>query len=173
MITTITTTATRSLDLGSGPEPKNFFNADEVYGIDIVPGLGPTVFPADLAIEPIPFVNENFDFVTAYDFIEHVPRILYLPQRRNPFIELMNEIDRVLKPGGQFMSLTPAYPHREAFWDPTHVNIITEETFLYYFCEPKFWARNYGFRGSFKMISQRWAGPTNAHLETVMQKVSL
>jgi hypothetical protein len=25
---------TRSLDLGSGPNPKNPFNADEVFGID-------------------------------------------------------------------------------------------------------------------------------------------
>ena len=66
------------------------------------------------------------------------------------------------------MSLTPAYPHAEAFQDPTHVNIITEHTFPAYFDNVNRWARGYGFRGAFQMRLQEWRG---AHLLSVMQKV--
>lgn len=45
----------------------------------------------------------------------------------------MNEVHRVLKPNGIFLHQTPAYPSTVAFRDPTHVNIITEETIPHYF----------------------------------------
>ena len=44
----------------------------------------------------------------------------------------MNEIYRVLKPGGTFYAITPYYPRDEAFVDPTHVNIITNKTHTYF-----------------------------------------
>ena len=70
----------------------------------------------------------------------------------------MNEIYRVLKPGGIFLHVTPAFPSPEAFQDPTHVNIITENTFPCYFCNPNPDAKNlgYGFTGDFELIDQRW-----------------
>jgi hypothetical protein len=158
---------TISLDIGCGPQPKNPFNADQVVGIDIREDLDKGIHRADLIIEPIPFGDDTFDFVSAYDFLEHVPRILYMPERRHPFVELMNEIYRVLKMGGHFVSFTPAYPHGEAFRDPTHVNIITEETFLYFNRENR-WATMYGYKGAFNISRQEWQGP---HLLTIMQKV--
>lgn len=161
---------TRSLDLGCGLEPKNPFSADEVFGVDVRGGLGPNIKSADLAIEPIPFAAESFEWVTAHDFVEHIPRVVYLPARRNSFIELMNEVYRVLKLGGLFMSVTPAYPHHAAFQDPTHVNIITEETFPLYFDNINRWAATYGFTGAFLVRLQEWRGQ---HLLTVLQKVSL
>ena len=62
----------KSLDLGSGPNPRNPFNADEVYGVDIGQRAGQlsNIINADLAIEPIPFDSGNFDFVTAYDLAD-------------------------------------------------------------------------------------------------------
>ncbi len=158
---------TKSLDIGCGPNPKNFFNADEVNGIDVRENIGAGIFKADLAIEPIPFPEETFDYVTAHDFLEHIPRVIYMPHRRNSFVEVMNEIWRVLKPGGQFLSFTPAYPHGPAFRDPTHVNIITEETFPMYFDDTNRLATVYGFYGAFKIINQQWLGP---HLVTFMVK---
>ena len=160
---------TKSLDLGCGLKPKNFFNAELVFGIDIRTDLESRVSKADLVIEPIPFSDSTFDYVTAHDFIEHIPRVIYTPDRRNSFVELMNEIWRVLKIGGQFLSVTPAYPHAEAFRDPTHVNIITEETFSLYFDDKFCLARIYGFKGHFKIIDQKWNGP---HLVTLMEKVA-
>ncbi|OOY52284.1 hypothetical protein BOV94_02870 [Solemya velum gill symbiont] len=98
-------------------------------GVDIRESEDGTIVSADLAIEAIPFESDSFDFVTAFDLIEHIPRIIYAPERRFCFVELMNEIYRVLKPGGLFYSFTPAYPASAAWRDPTHVNIITDETF--------------------------------------------
>jgi hypothetical protein len=67
---------TKSLDLGSGISPKNPFNADVVYGIDIREEVPNSIYKADLVIEPIPFDNESLDYVTAHDFLEHIPRLL-------------------------------------------------------------------------------------------------
>jgi SAM-dependent methyltransferase len=109
---------------------------------------------ANLALEPIPWPDSTFDSVSAFDFLEHVPRILTTADGRStrlPFIELMNDIHRVLKPGGRFYALTPAFPHEEAFSDPTHVNHIAAGTWRY-FCGPDPLARVYGYRGTFELL---------------------
>lgn len=159
---------TKSLDLGCGTNPKNFFLADELFGLDVREDVDRNVVKADLITSPIPFESDFFDFVTAHDFIEHIPRLIYAPDRRLPFVSLMNEIWRVLKVGGLFYSFTPAFPHNAAFWDPTHVNIITEETFPLYFDDKNRWATMYGFSGAFSVDSQAWQGP---HLVSVLRKV--
>jgi SAM-dependent methyltransferase len=161
---------TTTLDLGCGPTPKNPFQAEQIYGVDIRADLGENIRTADLAIEPIPFADEFFDFVTAHDFIEHIPRLAYVPARRNCFVELMNEIYRILKPSGIFLSFTPAYPNAAAFRDPTHVNIITEETFPLYFDWQHRWARAYGFNGAFVIEQQTWHGP---YLQSTLRKVEI
>jgi hypothetical protein len=166
-----TPTPTRTLDLGCGLNPQNPFSADEVFGIDVMDDLPAHIKCADLVVEPIPFPDNHFDFVSAFDFIEHVPRVLYRPERENPFVRLMNEIYRVLKvseKGGVFLSFTPSFPHAAAFRDPTHVNIITEETFPLYFDDQKRLAHSYGFKGGFKILKQEWKG---VHLLTLMKKV--
>lgn len=159
---------TRSLDMGCGSTPRNPFNADELFGVDIADGLGPNVRRADLAVEPIPYESESFEFVSAYDFIEHLPRLVYAPHRRNSFIEFMNEVWRVLKMGGHFVSSTPCYPNPEAFMDPTHVNIITDKTFIAYFDNVNRWAAMYGFTGAFAILQHEMRG---SHLFVIMQKV--
>ena len=162
---------TRTLDLGCGLNPQNPFQADKVYGIDVMEGLPEHIRQADLIIEPIPYEDNYFDYVTAFDFIEHIPRILYRPHRENPFIQLMNEIYRVLRiseHGGLFLSFTPAFPHEQVFRDPTHVNIITEDTFPLYFDHQHRMAQSYGFNGGFQILKQEWR---NIHLLTVMKKV--
>jgi len=160
----------KSLDLGCGSLPKNPFRAEELFGVDVREDLSQGVVYADFAVDPIPFPDYYFDYVTAYDFIEHIPRAIWNPHRRNCFVELMNEVHRVLIKGGLFVSHTPAFPHPEAFQDPTHVNIITEETFRWYFCAPPgHGAAMYGFSGSFALLMQEWRGP---HLFTVLQKTN-
>lgn len=159
---------TKTLDLGCGPNPNNPFNADEVYGVDIREDIGRNIASADLALQPIPWGDDMFEYVSAYQFIEHMPRVIYAPNHRLPFVQLMNEIYRVLKVGGIFLSVTPAYPHNAAFQDPTHVNIITEETFPNYFDDRNRWAKIYGYHGHLKVLKQEWMG---ANLVTQMQKV--
>ncbi|MFZ2651212.1 MAG: class I SAM-dependent methyltransferase [Burkholderiaceae bacterium] len=147
---------TRHLDLGCGPGPRNPYHCDEVHAVDLVlpTGMDAARFvQANLSVEPIPHPDSSFDSVSAFDFLEHVPRVLATPDGRGtrfPFIELMNQIHRVLKPAGRFYALTPAYPSAEAFQDPTHVNILTEGTWRYFCGEPP-QARLYGFTGSFEM----------------------
>lgn len=155
-----------TLDIGCGTIPRNPFQANVQWGIDIREDLDNHVKSVDLNINPIPFSDETFDYITAFDFIEHVPRIIYAPDCRFPFIQLMNEVWRTLKVGGIFFSHTPVYPFRTAFSDPTHVNYITEETFQYFNNESRL-ATMYGFNGAFKVLEQY---RTDSHLISVLQK---
>jgi SAM-dependent methyltransferase len=70
---------------------------------------------------------------------------------------MMNEIYRILKPGGVFIALTPCYPSPAVFTDPTHVNFISETTHLY-FSGPNFAKeKSYGFVGEFEIIEAAWS----------------
>ena len=158
---------TRTLDLGCGKFVKNFFKADRFYGVDIQDNSSLNIKKADLVLEDIPFETNSIDYITAYDFLEHIPRIIYYPERRLPFVNLMNAIYRVLKVNGIFLSYTPMYPFGEAVRDPTHVNYITQETFTLYFDNINKWASMYGFEGSFVVLEQFIVGQ---HLVSLLQK---
>ncbi len=144
---------TRHLDLGCGPVPRNPYGRDEMFGVDLSGSTeGGAIRRANLVTQPIPFDTDSFESVSAYDFLEHVPRVMLTPDgqdTRFPFIELMNEIWRVLKPRGMLYASTPAYPHKAVFQDPTHVNIITVDTHEY-FTRPQRLAAMYGFSGDFE-----------------------
>lgn len=153
---------TRHLDLGCGPVPRNPYGRDELHAIDIMAPEGADASrfrTANLSLQPIPHNDSSFDSVSAFDFIEHVPRVLSAPGGQDtlfPFIRLMDEIWRVLVPGGRFYALTPAFPSEAAFGDPTHVNVITEHTHRY-FCGEQPLGRMYGFRGNFMALRVEWA----------------
>jgi SAM-dependent methyltransferase len=153
---------TRHLDVGCGPIPRNPYGRTELYAVDLVLPAGADLErfrQANLSLEPIPFPDSSFDSVSALDFLEHVPRVLATAQggaTRFPFVELMDEFHRVLKPGGRLYAVTPAFPRPEAFVDPTHVNVITERTWTY-FCGERPTARLYGFRGTFELVRNEWA----------------
>jgi SAM-dependent methyltransferase len=83
---------------------------------------------------------------------------------RNSFIELMNDIHRVLKPNGRLFAISPVYPHSDAFTDPTHVNFITRFSHRY-FVEPHLTASQYGFTGKFKEINVVVDAPTNLMMQ--------
>lgn len=148
---------TRHLDLGCGSNPRNPFNSNEIFGLDIVKRENLqedsiTFTIANLVFQNIPFPDNHFDSVSAYDFLEHIPRLIYLEGRTDlAFVRLMSEIHRVLKPCGQFYSTTPCYPMESAFVDPTHVNFISKNSHKY-FTVPHLWARMYGYTGTFEVI---------------------
>ncbi|MCK5830180.1 MAG: methyltransferase domain-containing protein [Methylococcales bacterium] len=146
----------KSLDLGCNDCPRNPYGYEELYGADLgeqeIEGV--IYKQVNLALAPIPFPDNYFDCVSAFDFIEHIPRQLLSPDTSNiilPFISLMNEIWRVLKPNGFFYAVTPVYPHPSVFQDPTHVNIITNLTHEY-FCGELPGANIYGFTGKFTKL---------------------
>ena len=153
-------TTRQHLDLGCGTRPRNPYACEALYGVDIRDGLtAPGVMKivaANLSLSRIPFPDSTFDSLSAYDFLEHVPRASLdhaSGTTRFPFIELMNEVWRVLKPGGLFYAVTPAYPHEKAFRDPTHVNVIAAKSHRY-FTRPELGGRMYGFAGDFRLIRQ-------------------
>lgn len=145
-----------SLDIGCGFQPKNPFSAETIVGLDLNASSDRGIIAGDLSSGNLPFPDEHFNYVTAFDVLEHIPRVT----RNNsitefPFVELMSEIHRILKPGGIFFSSTPCYPFKEAFQDPTHVNIMTEDTLRDYFSNDC-WASIYGFKGEFVILKTGW-----------------
>ena len=48
-------------------EAQNPFNAAEVYGIDVRDDADSNIVKADLVVDPIPFPDDSFEYVTAYD----------------------------------------------------------------------------------------------------------
>jgi SAM-dependent methyltransferase len=161
--------ADRHLDIGCGTRPRNPYHRRHLCGTDLRPWDPATPLPApdfdyrvaNLVLAPIPWPDNHFASVSAFDFLEHVPRLLMTPDgasTRFPFVELMGEIWRVLAAGGRLHAVTPAYPSPEAFQDPTHVNIITEHTHAY-FCGPDALGRMYGFRGHFQVRQVRRVQP--------------
>lgn len=160
---------TRALDLGCGTHPRNPFGADELLGVDLRDDLGAAVRKADLAARPIPYGDDSFEYVTAFDLLGYIPRTADLPHRRRPFVELMNEIHRVLKPGGHFLAMTPAHPQAALPGDAAQVNLLTEETFLRCFDDVHRRASVDGFTGAFRVVLQEWRGE---HLFAVLQKVA-
>jgi len=150
----------RHLDLGCGTEPRNPYGRSELHGIDIRsrPSDGKIVHAvADLTLQPIPYPDDFFGSLSAFDFLEHVPRLLTVGDTRTvfPFVRLMDEIWRVLAPGGRLYAITPCFPSQAAFQDPTHVNFISVLTHEY-FCGDEPQGRMYGFKGHFLELRTGW-----------------
>ena len=158
-----------AVDLGCGTKASNLFKVSKCFGIDLYENKKNKILKCRLGFEKIPFKNNSIDYLTAYDLLEHIPRYAELPNQNNsPFIFLMNECFRILKKGGIFLSMTPIYPYLGAFQDPTHNNIMTADTFRYYFSEDKISiAKHYGIKTNFKIKYQRMLGQ---HLVAVMVK---
>lgn len=165
----------RHLDIGCGPCPANPYGRSEVFGIDIreMPKTQEfTYIRTNLTINPIPFPDNHFASVSAFDYLEHVPRIILTESGKDtefPFVRLMSEIWRVLEPGGRFYAITPIYPHPAAFVDPTHVNIITCDTHSY-FCGDSPKGAMYGFTGRFTPLRLEYIVKKDARMA---EKLSL
>lgn len=149
------------VDLGAGAIPRNPMRADKVLATDYQPSQRFSTeverVQSDLT-KRLPFEDNSIDSFSAFDVLEHIPRWERVGDEINfPFIDLMNEIYRALKPGGYLIAVTPAFPSPAAFQDPTHVNIISVDT-ADYFCGDKAGARTlgYGFNGYFHKIQNNW-----------------
>jgi hypothetical protein len=111
-----------AIDLGAAhARPPGYVGVDKVAGpgIDMVAEL-----PASL---PLP--DSSVGVIRAVDFLEHV----------TDKVALINELYRLLAPGGLLLSQTPSTDGRGAYQDPTHVAYYNENSFWYY-TEP-------GYRG--------------------------
>ncbi len=112
--------------------------------VDVVPGPG--VEAVDLR-EPWPWPDSTVDEVRAADIIEHLP----------DKIRTMNELWRVLKPGGTAEVIVPTTDGTGAFQDPTHVSFWNRRSFLYYEAGNPYrdrFARYYGITASFRIVRE-------------------
>jgi SAM-dependent methyltransferase len=81
----------------------------------------------DLRIHPLPFADETFDEIHAYDVLEH------LAQQGNYefFFWEFTEYHRLLKPGGYFFASCPSASSPWAWGDPSHTRVISKETLVF------------------------------------------
>ena len=108
------------LNLGCGQT-----NIVEFFGMDIVDADG--VDMVANAEDKFPIKNDTFSVVYARDILEHI-----IPQKN---IHVMEEIYRILKPGGYLEFLVPSTDgnNTAAFQDPTHYSFWNEMKFRYFY----------------------------------------
>ena len=146
----------RSLELNCGPIIRDPFVTDDAWGVDMIGRASQwhKVRSADLVVEAIPFEKHSFDHICSFNTLTYFPRVIYIPQRRLPLVELMNEIHRVLKPGGLFLSVCAASPSPGKGQDSFLENNFTDRTLADEFCKPNLSAAIHGFRGNFLLEHQ-------------------
>lgn len=112
------TTALLKLDLGCGPNKQPDHTGVDVRkfpGVDVVLDLGKAIWP---------WANESVAEAHSSHFLEHLTSL----ER----IHFMNELHRVLVPGGKCKIIVPIWSSSRAYGDPTHQwPPIGEMTFLY------------------------------------------
>lgn len=174
------------VDIGAGRNPRNPFSAQNVVALDITSSQemseefwDPRVKRETLThirhdfTRGLPFGDCEVDSFSAFDVLEHVPRWERIDGNIHfPFVELMSEIYRCLKPNGKFIAITPAYPSFGAFVDPTHINFISRETA--YIFGVKDSKENlvpmYGYKGKFLVLHNDWligGGPSLTRSEGI------
>ena len=113
--------------------------------VDLVPAPG--VEPADLRV-PWPWPDSSVEYIRAWDIIEHLPdKIL-----------TMNEMYRVLTPGGRTEIAVPTTEGSGAWQDPTHVSFWNRRSFIYFEAGNPYrerFARHYGIRAKFCTVAER------------------
>ncbi|MEU9015457.1 glycosyltransferase [Streptomyces sp. NPDC048479] len=104
-----------ALDLGAAHrKPPGYLGVDQYpgEGVDIVATLP----------EKLDLPDNSVGLMRAVDFLEHVPAKVLL----------INELHRLLAPGGMLLTMTPSSDGRGAHQDPTHVAFYNENSFWYY-----------------------------------------
>jgi len=94
--------------------------------LDMYPECTPDVLH-DLNVLPLPFGDNAFDEIHAYEVLEHLGRLGDFKQ----FFALFNELHRILKPGGLFFATVPNRTSPWALGDPGHTRVISIETLAF------------------------------------------
>jgi len=104
------------LDLGAAHNPQaGYVGVDrrEAPGVNVV---------CDLDRDRLPYADSSVGLIRAVDFLEHLV---------NP-VAVMNELYRVLAPGGWILTATPSTDGRGACMDPTHRTGWNSNSWWYY-----------------------------------------
>jgi SAM-dependent methyltransferase len=76
----------------------------------------------DLDLSPWPYADNSFDLIYAHSVFEHLEDVL----------QTMDEMNRLLKPGGRIVLVVPYFRHPDAFVDPTHEHFFTSRSMDYF-----------------------------------------
>lgn len=112
----IFTKGERVLHIGSGKKTlKGATTIDilDLPGVDVV---------HDLDSLPWPFEDNTFDLIFAHSVFEHLDKQ----------IAIMEEMSRILKPGGRLVIAVPHFRCTDAFTDSTHKHFFTTQSMDYY-----------------------------------------
>lgn len=71
---------------------------------------------------PYPFEESSFDEIYVDNVIEHLDNV----------VKVMEEINRISKPGGLIVIKVPYFRSKYAFIDPTHKHFFTMDSFTYF-----------------------------------------
>jgi len=121
-----------TLDLGCGI---NKFPGS--IGVDRNPNTRADVL-ADLDHYPLPFADSSFGKIRLIHVIEHVAGVL----------QTMEEVHRLLAPGGEAFVVTPHYTDYSSFTDPTHRWHLNSFSF-------RFFGENHGGYGYYSAVRFR------------------
>jgi len=162
-----------SLDIGCGDRMR-IAEGCIGYGIDIKT-RGDNILNVDACIESFPLEDNSVSHVFAYDFLEHIPTLIYLESTAFfPRIHFMNEVWRVMETGATFESRTPFFnpdnPRQEWCQDPTHCIPWSKITFNYFSNLGGEWDRLrgiYGIEARFEVAEMR---DENSHLFVKLKK---
>jgi SAM-dependent methyltransferase len=122
------------LNLGCGNDIREgWVNMDHIHlpGVDTV---------HDVNKLPLPFNSDFFDEILARDILEHVN-----------LVDVMNDLYRILKPGGLLKIRVPHFSSYNNFIDPTHKNRFSFLTFDF-FCKGGYFKRDYYFENLFSTV---------------------
>lgn len=99
----------------------------ELVTLDFMPDCGADVVH-DLNVLPLPFPDNTFDEIHAYEVLEHCGR----QGDWRFFFDQWSEFWRIIKPEGTFHGTCPHYTSPWAWGDPSHTRIVGLEclTFL-------------------------------------------
>lgn len=102
------------INLGCGNKKfEGYINVDIIPSADVV---------VDLENGSLPFPDNSVEEIRAEQVFEHISN----------FLPLMNEIHRILIPGGRLRGHVPLAGTLQSFQDPTHVRFFVPDTFAYW-----------------------------------------
>lgn len=93
----------------------------------------------DVAVQRLPIADASIDYVFSEDFLEHLP-----PDRR---VAVMNEIHRVLVPGGVMEHYIPNAGSRNDFGSPSHLSHWNLQCLEHFDINSHRWKKDRGFEG--------------------------